>query len=262
MVFVAVIGWSEWMRIPDQRVENPYRCLHPRFFLLRLKHLEESAVCGRDVYIFWYLFSLIISLHFYTASHCTTVQIILIRTLLVITLKYHSAFHEQAWLCHLFSYRHNLPIKLQLSSTPQRHQKGLGLLVRERGISVVLYFLVNLYQQFSVLKSPGFIFSLSGCLLLFLILVSPPYSTGLCLQHLPFPFRRRQQWLLDECVCLPHCSIWRPTSTHITHVKTPKHGASEGSGKVRYSDEVWSKNTSCFPGKAASEKVPVCALTT
>lgn len=139
MVFVAVIGGSEWMRIPDQRVEIPYRCLHPRFFLLRLKHLEESAVCGRDVYIFWYLFSLIISLQFYTASHCTTVQIILIGTLLVITLKYHSAFHEQAWLCHLFSYCHNLPIKLQLSSTPQRHQKGLGLLVRERYFGRVVF---------------------------------------------------------------------------------------------------------------------------
>lgn len=31
-----------------------------------------------------------------------------------------------------------------------------------------------------------------------------------------------------------------------------------GSGKLTYSDEVWSKNTSCFPGNAASKKVPVC----
>ncbi len=41
--------------------------------------------------------------------------------------------------------------------------------------------------------------------------------------------------------------------TRITHVKTHKHSASQGSGKVRCSDEVQSKNTSCFPGKAASE---------
>lgn len=36
--------------------------------------------------------------------------------------------------------------------------------------------------------------------------------------------------------------------------KHTKGRAGEGSGKVRYSDEVWSKNTSCFPGKAASTK--------
>lgn len=39
-----------------------------------------------------------------------------------------------------------------------------------------------------------------------------------------------------------------------------KNTALVGSGKVRYSDEVQPKNTSCFPGKAARKKVPVCSL--
>lgn len=66
---------------------------------------------------------------------------------------------------------------------------------------------------------------------------------------------------VQRCVCPFTSSLWlRPFSHPLVHTHT--HSASEGSGKVRYSDEVCSKNTSCFPGKAASEKVAVCSLTT
>lgn len=94
---------------------------------------------------------------------------------------------------------------------------------------------------------------------------------SLCLHHITFPVRQQQQqqqqWLVDECVYLPHSSDWCPrwctsTHAHTAHVKLHKHGASEGSGKVKHSDEVQSKNTSCFPGKAATRKVPVCSPTT
>lgn len=49
-----------------------------------------------------------------------------------------------------------------------------------------------------------------------------------------------------------------PTARMWKHMAVPAPG---GGGKVRYSDAVGAKNTSCFPGTWARRKVPVCFLT-
>lgn len=121
-------------------------------------------------------------------------------------------------------------------------------------------FLLFSQPEVSLLRSSGFIFLFLWLLILFCTCFSTRSTSTLCLQPLPFPVRQQQQFK-DVCVHLPHPSDWGPFLIHLcTHTHT--HSASEGSGKVRYSDEVCSKNTSCFPGKAASEKVAVCSLTT
>lgn len=96
MVFVVIAG-SEWMIIPEHHVESPTdACIN--LFLLRLNHLEEVP-------------SAVSCLHFLISY--------LKQATVVIILKYHGAFHEQAWVCHLFSYLYNLPFKLQLNGISQ-----------------------------------------------------------------------------------------------------------------------------------------------
>ncbi len=114
--------------IPEHHVEIPTdACI--QVFLLRLKHLEEALAA-------------VSCLHFLISY--------LKQATVVIILKYHGAFHEQACLCHLFSYLHDLPVKLQLYGISQ---KLLGILthlllhlsrLRKRHISLLWSVLGNI----------------------------------------------------------------------------------------------------------------------
>lgn len=105
------------------------------------------------------------------------------------------------------------------------------------------------YQQFSVLRSSEFIFPLRRCLFYFMF-VSPLFcsrsASHFSAHRCPFTSSLWLRAFLMRFYTHPHA--------HNVHAKAHKSRAGEGSGKVRYSDEVWSKNTSCFPGKAASKK--------
>lgn len=93
-------------------------------------------------------------------------------------------------------------------------------------------------------------FLLSGGVLFYFIFVSPPYSTRLSaappisLEAAAAMARRRVRPFTSSLWLRPFIVHLDSTHTHCTvYIKTHKHSASEGSGKVRYSDEGQSKNT-------------------
>lgn len=162
MAFVVMIAGSEWMKTPCR---IPSRRLH-QSFLAQAQTFGGSTVCYElftfsDIFLIVHspLPCLVIAQQFLSkAGYCTV----------VIILKYHGTFHEQA-----YSYFHNLPVKLQFS-------EKLLLHLRNRHVSVLWSFLANITLSAALCSQVMWIYFSSLWMLIVLFHICFPtlqYST-------------------------------------------------------------------------------------